>query len=225
MNVADCEDKRYQFVGCRIHGRDIDRFRACIEELVRKLLLTGCRDYRESSLSHLVNLIEKSEQSGSDHDGEKEYPKSVFIPFIPQESLEDILLAFYALPQTAATHPEVCIMNCKPAEDREGYVLPSDAFALVLRESTPITYNIFRKTYLQHRNGITAVTALEDKHRVSILLLPEEGYKTSGIPINPIVSFYDRETEAELAGFFRQWDQKYQEIKEAVMSADRDNQE
>ena len=107
-------------------------------------------------------------------------------------------------------------MNRDPVEDREGYVLPNDAFVLILREDTPITYNIFRRTYLQHRSGITAVTALdpEDKHRVSILLLPEEGYKKSEIPMNPIVTFYDRETEAQLAGFFQEWDRKYQEARE-----------
>lgn len=227
LNVADCEDKRYQFVGCRISGRDIDQFRTCIEDLERKLLLTGYRDYRESSLTHLVNLIEKSEPTSPDNDLEKEYPKSVFIPFIPQESMEDILLAIYALSRTETNHPEVCIMNSKPVEDREGYILPNDAYALVLREGTPISYNIFRKTYLQHRNGITAVTALdlEDKHRVSILLLPETEYTKSGIPMNPIVTFYDRETEARLAGFFRQWDMQYQETKEAEMLADKKNTE
>lgn len=215
MNVADCEDKQYQFVGCRINGKDIDQFRECLEDLERKLLLTGYRDYRESSLTQLVNLIEKAEQTASGSNEGKEYPKSVFIPFIPQESLEDTLLAFYALTRTKTNHPEVSIFNSNPVEGRDGYVLPNDAFVLVLRENTTTNYDIFRRTYMQHRSGITAVTALdpEDKQRVSILLLPEEGYKKSGIPMNPIVTFYDRETEAALSGFFEQWDGKYQEVR------------
>ena len=45
MNVADSADDRFQFVGCRISGRDIDLFRECIEELERKLILTGYRNY------------------------------------------------------------------------------------------------------------------------------------------------------------------------------------
>ena len=80
---------------------------------------------------------------------------------------------------TETNHPEVSVFNRNPVENRDGYMFPDDAFALVLRESTPITFDTFRSTYMRHRSGITAVTALdpEDKHRVSILLLPEDGYK------------------------------------------------
>ena len=31
--------------------------------------------------------------------------------------------------------------------------------------------------------------------------------------MNPVVTFHDRETEAKLAGFFQEWDRKYQEAK------------
>ena len=167
-------------------------------------------------MTQLVNLIEKTEQTNPETDEEAEYPKSVFIPFIPQDSLEDTLLALYALSRTETHRPEISILNINPVENRAGYILPNDAFALVLRENTPISYQIFRRTYLQHKSGITAVTALdpEDQHRVSVLLMPEEGYHASGIPMNPIVTFYDRETEAMLSGFFEQWDRKYQEIRD-----------
>lgn len=58
INVADSEDIRYQFVSCRINNKDSELFRECIEELERRFLLTGYRDYRESSLTQLANLIE-----------------------------------------------------------------------------------------------------------------------------------------------------------------------
>ena len=32
--------------------------------------------------------------------------------------------------------------------------------------------------------------------------------------MNPIVTIYDRETEAALSGFFEQWDGKYQAVRD-----------
>ena len=216
LNEKRTTDSRFLYIGCRISGRDIKRFREAIEELERRFLLTGYRDYRTKVLSLLMQLVENEKKPETTTSaGSKEYPKSVLIPFIPQDSLDDILMAFYSLSNTKTYLPEVNILSKNPPRDKNGYIIVQDIFSLVLRKNTPITYRTFRRIYLQNRNGITAVVALdpEDKHRIGIQLMAEEEYKQAGIEVNPIVTFYDRETEARLVEFFKNWDGEYQKLK------------
>lgn len=219
LNLADTKDPRYLFVGCRISGRDIDQFRRCMEELERRLLLTGYRDYREASLTELVRLIEgtgyQPEETTEEH---QEYPKSMLIPFIPRGSEEDILMAYYALIRTDTVDPEVTVV------DRD---LERDACALILRTGnlSSIPYSIFRKTYHTHKNGITAVAALstEGQDQISILLMPENVYAAQNLSLDPVVTVYDMRTEAKLSEFFQDWDRRYQEVRRNVAGEENKN--
>lgn len=51
---------------------------------------------------------------------------------------------------------------------------------------------------------------------MSVLMLPEETYKAQGMNVDPVITVYNRETEAGLAGFFRNWDEAYQQVKNII---------
>lgn len=122
LNEKRTTDSRFLYIGCRISGRDIKRFREAIEELERRFLLTGYRDYRTKVLSLLMQLVENEKKPETTTSaGSKEYPKSVLIPFIPQDSLDDILMAFYSLSNTKTYLPEVNILSKNPPRDKNGY--------------------------------------------------------------------------------------------------------
>lgn len=228
LNERTSDDSRYIFVGCRISRRDTEVFRKAIEELEEVLVQEGYEDYRAWSLAALIELVEDEvnaaggfgrgmdDAAGSSmQEGMSEYPKSTFVPFIPADSLPDSLLACYALTRTGADSAEVMIFNSHPKEQEDGYLLPSDAFALVLRKETPISFEIFRKTYLKHKSGLTGLACLdpEGKKKISIHMLPEETYQAQNLPRTPVITIYDRETEAVLPGFLQKWDEKYQELR------------
>lgn len=216
LNEQSTDDSRYIFVGCRISRRDTEVFRKAVEELETVLVEKGCRDYRAFSLPALIELVEGTINAAGEQQEEiPEYPKSTFVPFIPSDSLPDSLLACYALTKTDADSAEVMIFNSHPKEPENGYLLPSDAFALVLRRETPISFEIFRKTYLKHKSGLTGLACLEPegKKKISIHMLPEETCQAQDLPRTPVITIYDRETEASLPGFLRKWDEKYRELQ------------
>ena len=219
INEEATDDARYIFTGCRINKRDTDLFRECIENLERKLILTGYRDYREWSMAALIELIEGQVNAAGlkQEEGSEEYPKSFLIPFIPENSLEESLMACFSLIKTATFNPEVMVFNRDPTENRKGYVFPADTFALVVRKDTPVSYDAFRKAYMNNHSGISCVTSLNEKdtERVSVMIFPEDAYDTDDIPLIPVVTVYNRETEAKLTAFFMEWDERYQDEKQA----------
>ena len=147
----------------------------------------------------------------------KEYPKSFIVPFLPMDadSSTDVIMACYAFVLTSTFHPQLLVNNAHPSEANPGEVFSWDSFALAISDEYPLDYPQFYEIYLQHKSGMSGVTALDctDTQKVTLLLPPEQAAKEADIPLCPIVEIYDRKTEAGLYSFFRDWEDCYLKLK------------
>lgn len=144
-----------------------------------------------------------------------EFPKQYSVPFIASDSVEDAILAIYALLETRAARPEITLISKKPSSIRDSLRYSINPVLMTVSRTNPVSYQEYKNEYMKHRAGITAVVSLDkkDKLRVGIALPPEDAAKKAGMDVTPVITIYDKATEDGMQGFFSEWENKFIELK------------